>query len=126
MWPQTTPGDNMAPPDYAVFESNLMGESDWTEVGRANVSQTSMVAKIPGNSENTNYRLRVKSVSNSTGTGAYYTATDVFIIYSEGMGACLTSASICKDSTNMSISPVRQHVAIDSGNNRYLDLSIHK
>ena len=74
----------MAPPDYVTFEVNLIGESDWTEIGTADVTHTSLVARIPGKSVNTNFHLRSRCVSNSTGAGEYYVAMDTFTAYSEG------------------------------------------
>ena len=84
VWPQITTNDNMAPPDYAVFEVNFIGESRWMRIGVADVTQTSLMARIPGKGLNTNFHLRTRCTSNSRGPGDFYVSTDTFTIYSEG------------------------------------------
>lgn len=75
----------MAPADYVTFEVNFIGESDWTEIGTAdNVTQTSLLVRVPWKGVDTNFRFRLRSVSTSRGAGEYSTATDTFTAYSEG------------------------------------------
>ena len=88
MWPQILPNDNMATPDYIVFELNIVGEHRWLEVGRADTSQSSLLASIPATGIDTQFQLRVKCASNSHGNGEYYTSTDVFTAYSSGKTIC--------------------------------------
>ena len=88
MWPQILPNDNMATPDYIVFESNIVGEPRWREVGRADTAQSSLVASVPATGIDTQFQLRAKCVSNSHGDGEYYTLTDVFTAYSSGKTIC--------------------------------------
>ena len=81
-WPQISNNDdNTAPPDYVVFEVNLIGESDWMEIGTTDVTQTSLVARIPWKGSNANFHFRSRCVSNSRGAGEY---SDPFTAYSEG------------------------------------------
>lgn len=86
VWPQIAVDDNMAPPDYIVFEANLIGESDWVEIGTSDVARTSLVARIPGESTDARFRVRSRCVSNVRGGGDYFTTTDTFTAYSEGRG----------------------------------------
>lgn len=74
----------MAPPDYVTFEVNLIGDSDWTEIGTADITQTSLVVRSPGTTVNSEFCLRSRCVSNSRGAGGYVNATDTFTAYSEG------------------------------------------
>lgn len=74
----------MAPPDSVVFEVNLIGESDWTEIGTADVTQTALMVRIPWKGVNANFRFRSRCISTSRGAGEYFTATDTFTVYSGG------------------------------------------
>ena len=74
----------MALADYVVFEVKVLGESDWTEVGRADRTQNSIVARMVSNSINTKFELRAHCVNNIHGAGAYYVVTDTFTLFSEG------------------------------------------
>ena len=85
-WPQITDDEIMVHPDYVTFEMNFIGESDWTEIGTAdvNITQNSLMVRIPWNGVNINFRFRSRCVSYSRGAGEYSTPTDTFTAYSEG------------------------------------------
>ena len=84
VWPRITTNDNVVPPDYVVFEVNLIGESHWTEIGTADPTQTPLVTTIPTSRLNTRYQLRSRCVSNSRGAGNNYILNDIFTAYPEG------------------------------------------
>ena len=85
VWPQIADNDDIAPPDYITFEVNFIGESNWMEIGTADITQTShVVVGIPWKGVNANFRFRCKSVSTSRGAGNYSTPTDTFTAHSEG------------------------------------------
>ena len=84
VWPQTPPTNDVASPDYAVFEVNLIGESHWTAIGRADITRTSLDVRIPSSGLDTRFQLRAKCASDSVGDGAYFTVDDMYTLYSQG------------------------------------------
>ena len=84
VWPQSPPTNDVALPDYAVFEVNMIGESDWTEIGRADVTHTTLMTRIPAHGLNTAFQMRAKCVSIATGDGSYFTVADTYLLYSQG------------------------------------------
>ena len=85
VWPQVTLSNHMALADHVVFEVKVLGESDWTEVGRADRTQNSVVARMASSSVNTKFKLRAQCVNNIHGAGAYYIVTDTFTLFSQGI-----------------------------------------
>ena len=83
-WPQTLPTSDIASPDNAVFEVNVIGESRWMEIGRADITRTSLDVRIPSSDLSTRFQLRAKSVSDSAGDGSYFTVDDTYTLYSQG------------------------------------------
>ena len=74
----------MAIADYVVFEVKVPGESDWTEVARADHTQNSVVARMVSSRVNTRFHLRAQCVNNAHGAGTYYNVADTFTPFSEG------------------------------------------